>query len=193
MLLDVPPRLVLIFWPLMDRLLRLIQRIRPLKADNSGIIRFSLHRYGGPTKILNDGSLVKAGDTIIELHFNNEWFMGRRTLNLNASQSPREVLGCVTRDLHFLAEQLATGGLGDIKALHAMTILHVGARRLGFQVDELPGSLWKKGARFYMTGLMRAYHLRGNDVSGLREKPWEPKEIWLSRAALLSRYSPKRE
>jgi hypothetical protein len=43
-----------------------------------------------------------------------------------------------------------------------------------------------------MAGLMQVYHLRG-DVSGLREKPWELKEVWLSRAALLSKYGPKRE
>jgi hypothetical protein len=189
----VPPRCVVIFWPVADRLLRAIEHIRPLKADNNGIIRFSLRHYKGVTRVLNDGSEVKAGDRIMELHLNNEWFKRRRKLDLNASQSPREVLGCLTRDLHFLAEQVATGRLGNITALHARTILHVGAKRLGFQIDELPDSLWKKGARFYMTGLMQAYHLRGDEVSGLKEKPWELKEVWLSKAALLSKYGPKRE
>jgi hypothetical protein len=42
-----------------------------------------------------------------------------------------------------------------------------------------------------MAGLMEAYHLRGDNVSGLREKTWELKEIWLSRAALLNKYGPK--
>jgi hypothetical protein len=42
-----------------------------------------------------------------------------------------------------------------------------------------------------MAGLMQAYHLRGGEVSGLREKVWELKEVWLSRAALLAKYSPK--
>jgi hypothetical protein len=51
--------------------------------------------------------------------------------------------------------------------------------------------LWKKGACFYMAGLMQVYHLRGDKVPGLREKPWELKEVWLSRAALLARYGPK--
>jgi hypothetical protein len=79
----------------------------------------------------------------------------------------------------------------NIAALHGITLLDVAARRLGFQVDELPDSLWKKGARFYMAGLMQVYHLRGDEVSGLREKTWELKAIWLSRAALLTRYGPK--
>ncbi len=191
MLKSVPPRFVLALWPVADRLLRVIYHIRPLKAGDSGIIRFNLRRYKGPTKILNDGSEVKTGDTIVELHLNNAWFKGRRKLNLRASQSPREVLGCFAQDLHLLAQQVASGMFGNITALHGSTILHAGAKRLGFQVDELPDSLWKKGARFYMAGLMQVYHLRGDEVSGLKEKPWELKEAWLSKAALLARYGLK--
>jgi peptidoglycan-N-acetylglucosamine deacetylase len=189
---SVPPRFVLILWPVVDRLLRIVYRIRPLKADESGIIRFNFHHYKGPTRMLDDGSEVKTGDTIIEVHLNNDWFKRRRNLNLSASQSPRAFLGCFAQDLHFLAQQIASGMFGDITALHGITILHVAARRLGFQIDELPDSLWKKGARFYMAGLMQVYHLRGDEVSGLREKTWELKEIWFSKEALLSKYGPKR-
>ena len=188
---SVPPRFVLILWPVADKFLSAIYQTRPLKADDSGIIRFNLHRYKGPIKVLNDGSEVKIGDTIMELHLNNAWFKRRRSLNLSASQSPREFLGCFAQDLHFLAQQIASGMFGNITALHGSTLLHIAARRLGFQVDELPDSLWKKGARFYMAGLMQVYHLRGDEVSGLREKPLELKEVWLSRAALLTRYGPK--
>ena len=188
---SVPPRFVLILWPVVDRLLRAIYHIRSLKADGSSIIHFNLRHYKGPTRVLNDGSEVKTGDTIIELHLNNAWFKKRRKLNIKASQSPREILDCFAQDLHFLAQQIASGMFGNITALHGSTFLHTGAKRLGFQVDELPHSLWKKGAGFYMAGLMQVYHLRGNEVSGLKEKPWELKEVWLSKAALLTRYGPK--
>jgi len=191
MLKNVPPRFVLVLWPVVERLLRVIQHIRPLKADDSGLIRFNLRRYKGPTRVLNDGSEVKTGDTIIELHLSNDWFKRRRKLNLKASQSPREVLGCLAQDLHLLAQKVDSGTFSNITALHGSTILQAGAKRLGFQVDELPDSLWKKGARFYMAGLMQVYHLRGDEVSGLREKTWELKEVWLSRAALLTMYGPK--
>ena len=186
-----PPLFVLLLWPVVDRLLRSIYHIKPLKVDGSGIICFDLRRYKGPIRVLNDGSEVKTGDTIIELHLNNAWFKRRRRLNLRASQSPWEFLGCFAQDLHFLAQQITSGMFGNVTALHGSTLLDVAARRLGFQVDRLPDSLWKKGGRFYMAGLMRVYHLRGDKVSGLRQKPWELKEVWLSRAALLTRYGPK--
>jgi len=174
MLKSVPPRFVLILWPVVDRLLRVVQHIRPLKADDSGIIRFNLRRYKGPTRILNDGSGVKAGDTIIELHLNNNWFKRRRRLNLSASQSPREFLGCLVQDLHLLAQQIDSGMFGNITALHGSTILHVAARRLGFQVDELP-SLSFAGRRGVGTqrktlGAERSMALQGGASDQVRPK-----------------------
>lgn len=189
----VPPRFVLIFWPVVDRFLRLIWHIRPVKADDSGIVRFGLRQYKGPTKVLNDGSEVRIGDTIIELHMNNDWFKRRRRLNLKISESPWEILNCFEQDLRSLAQQVVNGRFEGVAALRASTFLHTGAKRLGFQVDELPISLWKRGARFYMTGLMRAYNLRANETPKRRGRPVDLKEIWLSKAALLSKYGPKHE
>jgi hypothetical protein len=190
---NIPPRFVLILWPILDKCLRTISRTKPVRADNSGIIRFNLHPYKGPTRVLIDGSEIKIGDTIIELHLNNDWFIGRRKLNLSASQSLREFLGYFAQDLRILAHQISSGIFGDIAALHGSTLLYVAARRLGFQVDELPDSLWKKVARFYMAGLMQVYHLRGEGVLGLREKAWELKEVWFSKRALLSKYGPQQQ
>jgi hypothetical protein len=189
----VPPGFVLVFWPVVDRFLRLIKHIRPLKADDSGIIRFSLHRYKGPTRVLNDGSEVKIGDTLIELHMSNDWFKRRRNLNLRISQSPWEILNSFEVDLRLLAQQVVDGEFQGVAALRGVTFLHTGAKRLGFQVDELPDSLWKKGARFYMAGLVRIYNLRTDETPKHRGRPTELKEIWLSKSALLSRYGPEHE
>jgi hypothetical protein len=189
----MPPGFVLVFWPVVDRFLTLVGHIRPLKADDSGIIRFSLHQYKGPNRVLNDGSEVRIGDTLIELHVNNDWFKRRRKLNLRISQSPWEILDCFEQDLRLLAQQVVDGKFEGVAALRAVTFLHTGAKRLGFQVDGLPNSLWKKGARFYMAGLMRIYNLRTDDAPRRRGRSTELKEIWLSKAALLSRYGPKQE
>lgn len=189
----MPPRFVLIFWPVVDRFLRVVQGIKPLKADNSGIIRFSLRHYKGLTRILDDGSEVKTGDTIIELHMSNDWFKRRRRLNIKVSQSPREIMGCFEQDLRFLAQQVANGTFEGVAALRGSTFFHTGAKRLGFQVEELPDSLWKKGARFYMAGLMQIYHLRADEAHKRRGRPLELKEVWLSRAALLNKYGSKYE
>ena len=189
----VPPRFALICWPAVDRLLTLIGHIRPLKADGSGIMSCGVHRYKGPAKMLNDGSEVRSGDTLIELHMNNDWFRRRRKLNLRIAQSPREIINCFEQDIRLLAQQVVDGRFQGVTALRGVTFLHTGAKRLGFQVDELPDSLWKKGTRFYMAGLVRIHNLRTDRIPKRRARSMELKEIWLSKAALLSRYGPKHE
>ncbi len=191
MLRGVPPRFALIFWPVVDRLLKLFGRIRTLKTGGGGIMSFSLQRYKGPARVLNDGSQVRIGDTLIELHMNNDWFRRRRQLNLRISQSPWEIINCFAQDLCLLARQVVGGKFEGVVALRGVTFLYAGAKRLGFQVEELPDSLWKKGSRFYMVGLMRTYGLRADNTPKRRTRPVELKEIWLSKAALLSRYGPK--
>jgi len=184
----VPPRVVVFLWPAIDGLLRLIYHIKPLRADGGGIICVNLHCYKGPTRVLGDGCQVRSGDTVIELHLNNAWFRSRRNLNLGASQSPKEFLGCFAQDLRFLAHQMNGAMLGNATALHGITLLDAAAIRLGFQVDELPDSWWKKGTRFYMAGLMQAYHLRPGHATKSKRKAWELREVWLSKTALLARY-----
>lgn len=184
----MPPRVVLFLWPALDGLLRRIYRIKPLRADGSGIICVNLHCYRGPTRVLSDGCHVRSGDTVMELHLNNAWFKSRRNLNLGASQSPKEFLGCFAEDLRFLGQQMNGGMFGNVTALHGSTLFDAAARRLGFQVDELSDSWWKMGARFYMAGLMQVYHLRPGDASEFKRKTWELTEVWFSRTALLARY-----
>lgn len=183
-----PPRFVLPLWPVIDRLLQMAHHIRPLRPDGSGIMSVELTCYNGRPIMLDDSCQIKTGDKIIELHMNNAWFKQKRKLNLKASQLPWEVLRSYAQDLRFLAEQMANGMFDGVTALHGCTFLDIAARRLGFQVEELPDTLWKKWAQFYLVGIMQIYHLRVGEESRVMAKPWELKEIWLSKAAFLGRY-----
>jgi len=184
----IQPRFVLILWLVMQKLIRMVYHVKPLRGDGNDIICVKLRRYNARPITLGDGSEIKAGDRIIELHFNNAWFKKRRKLNLKASSLPWEDLHCFKQDLSFLAEQIASGMFDRVTALHGTTLLHGLARRLGFQVEELPNTLWKKGTELYIAGLMQIYHLGITEKFKIAGKPLVLKEVWLSRAALLRRY-----
>jgi hypothetical protein len=183
-----PPRFVLPLWPVIDRLLQRAHHIRSLRLDGSGIVSVELKRYNGRPIVLDDGCQIKTGDTILELHMNNAWFKQRHKLNLKASQVPWEVLRYYAQDLCFLAEQMVNGKFAGVTALHGCTFLGTGARRLGFLVEELPSTLWKKWAQFYLLGIMKVYYLRVGEGPKVMTRPWELKEVWLSRGAFLKRY-----
>jgi hypothetical protein len=137
---------------------------------------------------LDDGSKIKVGDQIIELHLSSEWFKRRRKESLEARQLPWIALHYFVQDLNFLTKQIASGIFDKVVAVHGITFLYALARRAGFQVEEVPDTLWKRCAQFYMAGLMRVYHL---PTGGRLEAPGrslELKEVWISRETLLKTY-----
>jgi hypothetical protein len=158
----------------------------PITAG-SGILVVEIRRNSGHAVILADGSDIKAGDAILELHVNNSWFKQRHKLNLTTARMAREMLVSVAHDLGILAKELDTGTFTDVVALHGCTHLGVIAERLGFQVDRLPNSLWKKFAQFYVSGLVEVYGPRRAQAFRTNG-PLELKDVWFSKRELLRRY-----
>jgi hypothetical protein len=153
----------------------------------SGIVAVEVRRNNGHTFTLTDGSEIKARDTILELHINNNWFKQRHKLNLTTSRLARDMLVSFAHDLGILAKEFDNGIFDNVAALHGCTHLGAAARRLGFQVQELPNSLWKRFARFYISGLVQVYGPRRSEAFR-SNKPLELKEVWLSKPELLRRY-----
>ena len=186
MRIDRPPSFVLILWPLIDGILRRFHHMIPL-TEGSGAVFAEVIHYNGRSVTLDDGSEIKAGDTIVELHLNNNWFRERHRLNLTTARLARDILLSFAHDLHILAKELDTGRFSNAVALHGCT--HIGAitGRLGFQVEELPNSLWKRFARFYISGLAQVYGPRRSQASW-SNKSLELEEVWFSKRELLRRY-----
>jgi hypothetical protein len=153
----------------------------------SGIVVVEVRRNNGHRFTLADGSEIKAGDTILELHINNNWFKQRHKLNPTAPHVARDMLVSFAHDLGILAKELDNGTFTNVAALHGCTHLGIAARRLGFQVGELPNTLWKRFAQFYISGLAQVYGPRRSEAFR-SNKPLELKEIWLSKRELLRRY-----
>jgi hypothetical protein len=153
----------------------------------SGIVAVEVRRNNGHTFTLTDGSEIKARDTILELHINNNWFKQRHKLNLTTSRLARDMLVSFAHDLGILAKEFDNGIFDNVAALHGCTHLGIAARRLGFQVEELPNTLWKRFAQFYICGLVQVYGPRRSEAFR-SNKPLELKEVWLSKPELLRRY-----
>jgi hypothetical protein len=150
-----------------------------VQIDGSGAILAEVRCYGHEV-ILNDGSKIKASDKIVELHLNNDWFKEGHKLYTTATRFTWHMITSFTQDLHVMAKEMDNGIFSNCTALHGRTQLGVIAKRLGFQVNKLPDSLWKKGARFYISGLMQVY--------GSPRDNFELEEVWFSKRELLRRY-----
>lgn len=156
-------------------------------SGGCGIMAIEVRHYKKNTLTLADGSEIKAGDTVLEIHINNNWFKERRKFNLTTSQLLRQMLVSFTKDLSILAGKIDEGIFGDVAALRGCTHLGSGARYLGFQVRKLPDTTWKKWAQFYLAGLVQVYDPRRNKIFR-SNRPIELKEVWLSKTELFRKY-----
>jgi peptidoglycan-N-acetylglucosamine deacetylase len=159
-------------------------------GESSSLICVELRRHKGQAMKLSDGCEVRPGDLVIKLHLNNDWIAEKResSAGLKTTDLPRGVIRCFTEGFRLLAAQVANGKYGEVVAVYGWTVLHTGARRLGFQVIDLPNTLRTKLARFYIGGLMRFYHVRGPERYKPSRESLKIKAVWLSKAELLRLY-----
>jgi len=174
--------------PIINRVHARALRIKALGEQSVFCIEVRRHR-GRPVK-LEDGCEVNPGDRVIRLHFNNTWIVHRRRSSSGTGRQgfPRGFVNDAKDGLRILAREAGDGNYGDIVAVYGWTALYNHARRLGFQVIELPDSLRIRLARLHIVALMQSHRmpwLRGHASSG---KSVEVKEVWLSRAGLLRIY-----
>lgn len=156
-----------------------VKAIRP-----GGLLRYSLGTYRGAPITLRDGTKIRPGDRIVEIHLDNAAFSRLLTVN----RSPFEGLRRSARDLQALHGLIASGDLGAVRALHGISLFTGLTPRLGFEEWSLPRTPYWALVRYFMVGLLIVYHPDGFErARQLRDSVW-PGEIWMSWAALDARY-----
>jgi hypothetical protein len=176
--------------PVINRVHSVVLGIRRL--ERKSIICVEVRRHKGcPTK-LRDGCEIKPGDPVIKLHFNNAWINEKRKSSTGSERRifPRG-FGYYFKDgLHLLAGEIADGKYDSIVAIYGWTAFHAQAKRFGFQVIDLPGTLRTKLARLHITALMEAHRIPWFRRHTSSRESVKVKGIWLSRAELLRIYGP---
>jgi hypothetical protein len=152
------------------------------------LLRVQFTRFHGRAITLPDGTSVRSGDPIVEMHINN-----RVMADVAAQVSSWQLLSMLMGDLRSLARWSRSESFpADIRAFYGYTLLSRGASRLGFTLRSRPRSLrsWLDG--FFMLGLLVLYSPMGQDRL-LRGTTYgrEPVEVWMSRSQLDLRYSGK--
>jgi MFS family permease len=171
------------FWPVWERFELWRHPVRPIPGAPHGLFLILPARYRGRPVSLPDGTHIARGDPIIQLHMNNRAFAS------GAERGPFEILAQLEGDLRALAAWAATADAPSFRALHGLTLLSRAAPRLGFTLRSRPVTLVAWFDRFFMTGLLALYHVRGVErlTHGGTYGDY-PQEVWMSRAELEKRY-----
>jgi hypothetical protein len=134
------------------------------------------YKYKGATIMLKDGTAVKKGDWIAELHLDN-----RELKKLDTSYA--SLIRLYKGELKALKNCFRQGAYPDIKAVFGITVFHEIAARQGFTVLDIRstakrflGSLWENILRL-------ALQKENNKV---RKRFVVSKECWISRDQIMS-------
>jgi hypothetical protein len=171
--------------PIINKVHTTALSVKPL-GQNS-IICVEVRRHKGYAIKLRDGCEVKPGDRVIKLHFNNSWINEKRRSSSESGRRvfPRGSVHFFREGLQLLATEVAEGKYGSIVAVYGWTAFHAHARRLSFQVIDLPDTLRIKLARLHITALMQSHSVPWLRRYTTSRKSVKVKAVWLSRAELL--------
>ncbi|HYM66568.1 MAG TPA: hypothetical protein VEW68_04705, partial [Patescibacteria group bacterium] len=147
---------VISVWAAWERLMLRLHRLRP--AREGGLFRFEVIRYKGRDHRLADGTLVRHGDLVVELHLDNRAFVAMRS---RPGYSTWKAVHELRLDLAALGSRIRSGELGQVAAFHGVSVLGPAGRLLGFESEELPHN-WRNAFLFYfMAGIDAVYHPAG--------------------------------
>lgn len=185
-----PPALtrqILVVW---DGIYRFVHGLDRPASEVGPVLCVTTRLARGP-RILPDGTRVGAGARVGAIHLNNERVSALHVNGLTPLGVGLEFRRQLVASLRTLATLAASGEpLADIVAFEAVTIFHQGLMRLGF-VPEPGGLRWPRAVAVYQRALLASLHPAGA-LRLKRPTYQEARRLWLSRPALLRRYSEDR-
>jgi hypothetical protein len=171
------------FWPVWERIMQRFEPVQAIPSAPYGLILVHARRYRGKPVTLPDGTLVAAGDRVLEIHMKNH-LLAQIPGGLGLYRKARQDFAALA------AWSWGPDFPPNVRALYGFSLLSRGAARLGFFLRDRPITLRVRLERFFLLGLMALYH--GEGVERLRRgTTYEhyPQELWLSIGELRRLYA----
>lgn len=169
-----------------DRLYRLCHGLDRAGSDVPPALRVDVRR-SRRALVLGDRTAIRRGDRVGVLHMNNE-----RVIQLHVQALTPMALGLeFRRQLFASLEALAIlsrpdGILHDVAAFTAVTILHHGVARAGFEIEK-DAVAFAPLVAAYQRALLAVLHPAGRSRL-LRLAAARSERLWISRERLLALY-----
>ncbi len=178
------------FWDLWEKLFARLYHVRSVGGSGGhGVLRWNPRRYKGADFTLADGTVVRNGDVIGEIHFDNDRVLELSRGAASEGGAALAVMRAVAEGLGDLARAVKSGEIGpEVKCFWGLSMFHRGAERLGFQVEPVRGFYRREIVGGFEKLVISVYHPEGLRRLTRGRAGLVPREIWLSRTTLEERY-----
>lgn len=179
---DAPPTWSEPLFALIEEVDRRRLRIRPIRPG--GITGVSWRRHRGSDVALRDGTVIRDGDLIADLHLDNRAMAG-----LTSDGWQTTVLEHGRNDARTLARWARRQPPQDRPvAYHGMTLLWPMMRRLGAEIHERPRTSRVAWEDWYLRGVLRRWAKGGAQRLAVGHGELRSRDWWISAAELERRY-----
>lgn len=163
--------------------------LEPVVAGRPSIFRVRRTLYRGDAVRLSDGTDLRPGDPIADLHFVTDALLGAHALTHGPVQMAVYLARLAGDSLHVLADFLSREErYEDVKAIHGITMIYRGAGRLGFTVWDLPPGFRKSFLTFYLRAFLSTMHPDALKRIQQRREMLHVRNVAMSRKLLMERY-----
>jgi len=184
-------RLLRLLWNLLDPAILRLAGVRDLGDDKTSIWRVALRHYRGRDWLMPDGSVLRRGDFYMELHINNNRLISLMDENTSLERMALIAMREVRGGLPALADLLNSDEqFGKVKVIIGITLLHRGARRIGFTVYDMKPVLFTWLTGWYERWLLVLFHPGGLKNLRSYRHDLSPKYVVMTRQELIRRYPP---
>lgn len=157
------------------------------KGEN--LFRVVLLKYHGDPLTTRDGVRIEPGDWILKLHLHNLMLAETLRKAPPGAQLGIRVLREIRRSLPGLARYVASHPRrSEIKGLMGTTFLYRGAESLGFDVCDVPPTLYFRYKNYYLKGLLWLMHPEGYKRLAEKKNYLITRRVYMSTDELLRRY-----
>ncbi|WP_018757114.1 polysaccharide deacetylase family protein [Paenibacillus terrigena] len=158
-------------------------------ADPDTTFHYRVTRYHGEPVTMQDGEVLRNGDSVMELHFDNQKLFDMGQKARSSMHVAIQLIRGVEHALPYFADELVNNPeFSDVKALYGVSMIHRGADKLGFSVQDLPKGMFKSLTSVYLKFLLHVIRPQGQSRVKERSSMLVPKSIILSADLLKKRY-----
>jgi len=184
-------RLLVRLWLAWDWLFCKVFAVRTIDPNNP-FFKLRARKYQGSDPLyLDTGETIVKGDYVAELHFDNNMLYQFSLESKSSLQLAAKIVRNTQRSMPHIIHLFQTDPkYRNVKGIYGVTLIHRGAKQLGFTVSELPQGTFASASKVYLRMLLYALHPDGTKRNKTREELLVPKRVAMSRQQLMDRYTP---